>query len=113
MEDSQEEKNQTEKGFYSKTKNKWSKSLAKTKKTINMIGELGSKLKEFQYWLKTQVPILFENFISLILVFIINTIFLPIFILWLIVRLIRIITHSQFGHKVEEKFKIKIFQKKG
>ena len=101
LEDSSEEKNQTENGIFSKTK-----------KAIAAIGDLGPKFKEFQSWLKTQVPILFENFISLIMVFIISTIFLPIFILWLIVYLIRIITNSQFGHKVEKKFKFNIFQKK-
>ena len=86
--------------------------FSKTKKAIEAIGDLGPKLKDFQSWLETQVPILFENFISLIMVFVISTIFLPIFILWLIVYLIRIITKSQFGHKVEKKFKFNIFQKK-
>ena len=85
--------------------------FSKTKKAIEAIGDLGQKIKEFQTWLKTQVPILFENFISLIMVFVISTIFLPIFILCLIVYLIRIITKSQFGHKVEKKFRINIFQK--
>jgi len=111
MEESQEEKNQPEGGFFSRTKDKWLKSMADTKKALDMVENLGSKLKEFQYWLKTEVPILFDNFISLMLVFIINTIFLPIFILWFIVYLIRIITNSQFGHQVEKKLKINIFQK--
>lgn len=101
MEDSQEEQSQVENGFFSRTK-----------KAIAALGDLGGKFKEFQLWLKTEVPDLFENFISLIMVFIISTIFLPIFILWLIVYLIRIITNSQFGHQVEKKFKINIFQKK-
>ncbi|RLB93653.1 MAG: hypothetical protein DRH26_03335 [Deltaproteobacteria bacterium] len=111
MEESQEEKNQSERGFFSRTKDKWLKSMADTKKALDMAGNLGSKLKEFQYWLKTEVPILFDNFISLMVVFIINTIFLPIFILWFIVYLIRMITNSQFGHKIEKKLKINIFQK--
>ena len=97
-------------GFFSSTKNKWSKSLAKTKKAMDMVGNLGSKLKGFQYWLKTQIPILFENFISLILVFILSTIFLPLFILWLIIYLIRLITNARFGHKVEKQFKMNIFK---
>ncbi len=99
-------------GFFNKTKDRWSKSLANTKKTLDLVGNLGTNLKDFQPWLKDQIPFLFENFISLIMVFIINTIFLPIFILWLIIYLIRLITHSQFGHKVEKQFKINIFQKK-
>lgn len=101
MEDSQEEQSQAENGFFSKTK-----------KAIAALGDFGGKFKEFQLWLKTEVPDLFENFISLIMVFIISTIFLPIFILWLIIYLIRIITNSRFGHKVEKKFKLNIFQKK-
>jgi len=111
MEDTKEEKNKSESGFFSRTKEKWLKSMADTKKALDMAGDLGSKLKEFQYWLKTEVPILFDNFISLMLVFIINTILLPIFILWFIVYLIRIITNSRFGHQVEKKLKINIFQK--
>ncbi|MBT3175768.1 MAG: hypothetical protein HOG03_11970 [Desulfobacula sp.] len=98
MENSQEKQGQAETGFFGKSKN-----------AIAALGDLGTKFKEFQLWMKTQIPILFENFISLILVFIISTIFLPIFILWLIVYLIRIITKSQFGHKVEKKFRINIF----
>lgn len=98
MEDAGEGQSHDQSGFFSKTK-----------KAMAAIGDLGSKFKEFQYWLKTQVPILFENFISLIMVFVISTIILPIFILCLIVYLIRIITNSQFGHKVEKKFKFKIF----
>jgi len=101
MGDSEEEQSQAETGFFSRTKN-----------AIAAMGDLGPKLKEFQHWLKTQVPILFDNFISLMLVFIINTIFLPIVILWFIVYLIRIITSSQFGHQVAKKLKINIFQKK-
>ena len=110
--DSAEEKENDTNGFFNRTRDKLSKSLANTKKTLDLVGNLNSILKDFQPWLKAQIPFLFENFISLIMVFIINTIFLPIFILWLIVYLIRIITNSQFGHKVEKKFKFNIFQKK-
>jgi len=110
--DSAEEKESDTNGFFNRTKDKLSKSFANTKKTLDLVGNLNSSLKDFQPWLKTEVPILFENFISLIMVFVISTIFLPIFILWLIVYLIRIITKSQFGHKVEKKFKFNIFQKK-
>ena len=70
MENSQEKQGQAETGFFGKSKN-----------AIAALGDLGTKFKEFQLWMKTQIPILFENFISLILVFIISTIFLPIFIL--------------------------------
>ena len=69
---------------------------------------MGLELKKFRDWLKTKIPDLFDNFISLIIVFIINTIFLPIFTLWLIVYLLRIITNSQLGHEMEKKFKEKI-----
>ncbi|MCK5163516.1 MAG: hypothetical protein KAQ72_07360 [Desulfobacula sp.] len=108
LEDSEEERNQQKKGAWNKIK----KSLAKTQNTFSVVGDLGSKYNDFKHWLKTEAPILIKNFISLIIVFIINTIFLPIFTLWLIVYLLRIITNSQFGHEVEKKFKERIFQKK-
>jgi len=110
--DSIKEQESDPNGFFNRTKDRWSKSLANTKKTLDLVGNLGSNLKDFQPWLKAQIPFLFKNFISLIMVFIINTIFLPIFILWLIVYLIRLITNSKFGHKVEKQFKLKILQKK-
>jgi hypothetical protein len=110
--DSAEEKESDTNGFFNRTKDKLSESFANTKKTLDLVGNLNSSLKDFQPWLKTEVPILFENFISLIMVFIISTMFLPIFILWLIVYLIRLITNSKFGHTVEKQFKLKIFQKR-
>ena len=102
--DSEEEQNQQKNGTWSKIKN----SLAQTQNAFIVLGDMGSELKKFRDWLKTKIPDLFDNFISLIIVFIINTIFLPIFTLWLIIYLLRIITNSQFGHEVEKKFKEKI-----
>jgi len=93
------------------TWNKIRSSFAKTQTAFSVVGDMGSKLKEFKDWLKIKTPDLFDNFISLLIVFVINTIFLPIFTLWLIIYLLRIITNSQFGNEVEKKFKEKIFQK--
>ena len=106
--DESKEETQPEKGFFGSAKNKWSNIT----KVFVAAGKLDSKFKDFKDWLKNKLPILIENFISLIIVFILNTIFLPIFTLWFIVYLLRIITNSQFGHKAEKKFTEKIFQKK-
>ena len=102
--DSGGEQNQQTNGTWNKIKN----SLAKTQNAFTVLGDMGLELKKFRDWLKTKIPDLFDNFISLIIVFIINTIFLPIFTLWLIIYLLRIITNSQFGHEMEKKFKEKI-----
>ena len=105
--DSEGEQTQQKNGTWNKIRS----SFAKTQTAFSVVGDMGSKLKEFKDWLKIKTPDLFDNFISLLIVFVINTIFLPIFTLWLIIYLLRIITNSQFGNEVEKKFKEKIFQK--
>jgi len=105
--DSEGEQHQQKNGTWNKIKS----NFAKTQNAFSVVGDMSSKLMEFKDWLKTKIPDLFDNFISLIIVFIINTIFLPVFTLWLIVYLLRIITNSQFGREAEKKFKGKVFQK--
>ena len=97
--DSEGEQTQQKNGTWNKIRS----SFAKTQTAFSVVGDMGSKLKEFKDWLKIKTPDLFDNFISLLIVFVINTIFLPIFTLWLIIYLLRIITNSQFGNEVEKK----------
>jgi hypothetical protein len=101
-----ETQNQQDNGAWEKIK----KGFVRTKDAFYMVGEIKTKFNEFIFWLKTQIPTLITNFISLLIVFILNTIFLPIFTLWLIIHLLRIFTNTQLGYKFEEAIKGKLFQ---
>lgn len=112
LEKSDDEKSPPQTGYFTSLKNKWSSSAKKTQEMYDAIKDLPSKLNDFKAWVEDMVPALLKNFISLVIIFIINTIFLPIFTLWLIVYLLKIVTNTRIGNDLEQKFKHNIFKKK-
>jgi len=103
-----ETQNQQNNGAWEQIK----KGLVKTKDAFYIVGDMKSKFDEFIDWLKIQVPSLITNFIALTIVFILNTIFLPIFTLWLIIYVLRIFTNAKLGHNFEKAIKGKYFRQK-
>lgn len=79
-----------------------------TLKTLDQLRQLGNQVAIFSVWMKDLVPNLLENFISLIIVFVINTILLPLGVLFFVLYSVRAITGSGFGATASRYFQSRI-----
>ena len=79
-------------------------------KSLASITAITTKIKVFLAKVATIVEELTKQIVSLIIVFIISTIVLPIMYLWGVVHLFRILTGSNFGLSTERTMKNKILK---
>jgi hypothetical protein len=90
-------------GFWSKTK----KAIASAKDSLKNVAGIKQKIAE----LKDRAGEITKNFIRLSIVFILNTVIIPILFLWGLINFGRILIGNSFGVRFEEKIKSKIAHK--
>jgi len=86
----------------------WMSKLDDVKKSVAEIADLKTKISA----IKKKAGNMAETLVRLSVVFLLNTVLLPIGFLWLFMKVTRMLFGSQFAFNLEQRFRAKIFQSK-
>lgn len=75
--------------------------LEKAGEIVETVRQLPLKFERFKKWVEEIVPGLVSNFLNLIVIFVINSVVLPILTLWLMIYFLRLIRNSNTGRLIE------------